>query len=102
MFSGNRYEGVALEEGKALLNDDTINGPGLVGVALYQFEGSLSASESSATKLTINGQSEAAIKVESDKQPGDKPGKFTVSHFSHTGDATALINESSSFEVLFS
>lgn len=102
MFSGNRYEGVALEEGKALLSGDTINGPGLVGVALYQFEGALSASESSATKLTVNGQSEAAIKVESDKQPGDIPGKFTVSHFSHTADGMALINESSNFEVLFS
>ena len=102
MFSGNRYEGVALEEGKALLSGDTINGPGLVGVALYQFEGALSASESSAKKLTVNGQSQAAIKVESDKQPGDIPGKFTVMNFTHTADGATLINESSNFEVLFS
>ena len=70
--------------------------------ALYQFEGALSASESSATKLTVNGQSEAAIKVESDKQPGDIPGKFTVSNISHTADGAVLINESSNFEVIFS
>ena len=29
-----------------------------------------------ARKVAVNGQSEAAIKVESDKQPGDIPGKF--------------------------
>ena len=72
------------------------------GVALYQFEGALSASESSAKKLTVNGQSQAAIKVESDKQPGDIPGKFTVMNFTHTADGATLINESSNFEVLFS
>ncbi len=100
-FTGNRYEGVALEEGKALLTTDTINGPGRVGIGLYQFEGALSASESSATKVNINGQSEAAIKVESDKQPGDIPGKFTVSHATHTGDGALVINESGNFEVIF-
>lgn len=101
-LTGNRYEGVALEEGKAQLTGDTIAGPGRVGIALYQFEGALSASQSSASKLTVNGQSEAAVKVETDKQPGDIPGKFTVSHLTHSGDGAVLINESSNFEVLFS
>jgi hypothetical protein len=100
-LSGNRYEGVVLEEGKALLSGDTINGPGRVGIGLYQFEGALSASESSASKVAVNGQSEAAIKVESDKQPGDIPGKFTTTHFSHSGDGMVLINESNNFEVTF-
>ncbi len=101
-FNGNRYEGVALEEGKALLSSDTINGPGRVGIGLYQFEGALSASESSATKVAVNNQSEAAIKVESDKQPGDIAGKFTFSHSTHSGGGATLINESSNFEVIFS
>ncbi|HUE29069.1 MAG TPA: right-handed parallel beta-helix repeat-containing protein [Solirubrobacteraceae bacterium] len=101
-LNGNRYEGVALEEGKALLTSDTIMGPGRVGIALYQFEGALSASESSASKVAINGQSEAAIKVESDKQPGDIPGKFTIAHSTHSSDGATLINESNNFEVIFS
>jgi hypothetical protein len=100
-FNGNRYEGVALEEGKALVTSSTIAGPGKVGIALYQFEGALSASESSATKTAVNGQSEAAIKVESDKQPGDIPGKFSFLRSTHGSDGATLINESSNFEVLF-
>ena len=100
-FSGNRYEGVALEEGKALLSQDTINGPGRVGIGLYQFEGALSASESSASRVAVLGQSEAAIKVESDKQPGDIPGRFTTTNFSHSGNGMVLINESNNFEVTF-
>ncbi len=100
-FTGNRYEGVSLEEGKALLSDDEINGPGRVGIGLYQFEGALSASESSATKVAVDGQSEAAIEVESDGQPGDIPGKFAFTHGSHSGDGMVLINQSNNFEVTF-
>ncbi len=100
-FNGNRYEGVALEEGKALLSVDTISGPGRVGIGLYQFEGALSASESSASKVAVSNQSEAAIKVESDKQPGDIAGTFAFSHSTHSGGGATLINESNNFEVIF-
>lgn len=100
-FTGNRYEGVSLEEGKALLSADKINGPGRVGIGLYQFEGALSASESSAAKVAVDGQSEAAIEVESDKQPGDIPGTFAFTNGSHTGDGAVLINQSNNFEVTF-
>jgi hypothetical protein len=101
VLSSNRFEAVALEEGKASLMSDTINGSGRVGIGLYQFEESLSSSESSANKISISGQSEAAIKVESDKQPGDKPGKFTITNSTHTGNGALLINESNNFEVIF-
>ena len=100
LFTGNRYEAIALEEGKAALSTNQINGPGLVGIALYQFEESLSASESSATKTTIEGQ-DVAIKVFSDKQPGDKPGTFVISHWVHNADGAVLVNESNNFEVIF-
>jgi len=100
LFSADRYEGIALEEGKASLNTNTIDGPGLVGIGLYQFEESLSASESSATRETIEGQG-AAIKVFSDKQPGDKPGRFVISHSTHTADGAVVVNESNNFEVIF-
>ncbi len=100
LFSGNRYEGIALEEGKAALATNQITGPGLIGIALYQFEESLSSSESSATRTVIEGQ-EVAIKVISDKQPGDKPGRFTISHWAHNADGAVFVNESSNFEVIF-
>jgi hypothetical protein len=98
VLTSNRYEGVVLEEGKAGLKSDTINGSGRVGIELFQVEGQHSASESSATATNISGQSEAAIKVTSDKQPGDIAGTFS---FSGTATAPVLINESNNFTVLF-
>jgi parallel beta helix pectate lyase-like protein len=99
VFTGNRYEGVDLEEGKAALKSDTINGSGRVGIDLYQTGSQQSASESSATGTSIAGQSEAAIKVESDKSPSDKNGKF-VFKGTATGNGTVLLNENPEhFEV---
>jgi hypothetical protein len=48
----------------------------------------------------VDGQSEAAIKVESDKKAGDIPGEFTFNGGSTVGDGTVLINESNAFEVI--
>ncbi len=100
VLTSNRYEGIELEEGKASFSADTINGTGLVGIDIYQTDGQLSASESSASGAKVEGQTEAAIKVESDKQPGDIPGKFTF-HGTTANDGTVLINESSTFQVVF-
>ena len=100
-LTSNRYEGVYLEEGRALLSADTINGSGLVGIELNQYEGQQSASESSAKGMHISGQSEAAIKVESDKQPGDIPGTFTIKSSTENGNGSVLINESNNFQVIF-
>jgi hypothetical protein len=101
VLTSNRYEGVYLEEGKASLSADTINGSGRVGIDLAQYEGQASASESSANKIKISGQSEAAIKVESDKKPGDIPGRFVITNSTETGNGALLINESNNFEVIF-
>jgi hypothetical protein len=101
VLTGNRYEGIELEEGKASLSKDTINGPGRVGIDLFQTDAQTSASESSASRMTINGQSEAAIKVESDKEPGDIPGVFTITNSTESGNGALLINESSNFKVIF-
>lgn len=100
LLSGNRYEGVLLEEGRAALKSDTIDGSGRVGIDLYQYEGQLSASESSATGCKISGQSEAAIKVESDGQPGDIAGMFTFAKGTATGNGAVLVNDSDDFEVI--
>jgi hypothetical protein len=101
VLSDNRYEGVELEEGHAALTSDTIDGSGRVGIDLYQYEGQTSASESTAKGMHISGQSEAAIKVESDKQPGDIPGKFVITNSTESGNGSVLINESNNFQVIF-
>ena len=101
LLSSNRYEGVDLEEGHASLSGDTINGSGRVGIDLYQYEGQLSASESSATKMSISGQSDAAIKVESDKLAGDLAGRFVITKSTETGNGALLVNQSANFEVVF-
>jgi hypothetical protein len=101
VLTSNRYEGVLLEEGKAKLTSDTINGSGRVGIDLYQAKYQISASESSATNTSITGQSEAAIKVESDKSNQDIAGKFTFANGTASGNGSVLINESNNFQVIF-
>src|SRR5205823_12341722 len=93
ILTSNRYEGVLLEEGKASLVNDTINGSGRVGIDLFQASYQESSSESSSTGTKISGQSEAAIKIESDKEPTDPPGKFTFASGTATGNGAVLINE---------
>jgi parallel beta helix pectate lyase-like protein len=100
-FSSNRYEGVDLDQGEASLVSDKINGTGNIGIDLFQYEGQTLASQSSANGIKVDEMSEAAIKVESDKAAGDKPGKFTVTNSTFSGNANVLVNESSNFEVIF-
>jgi hypothetical protein len=100
VLTSNRYEGFVLEQGKALLNKDTINGGGDVGIELEQYEGQTLASESSATHTKVEDQTEAAIKVESDKKSGDIAGSFDFTDGTFSGDATVLDNESNNFEVV--
>jgi hypothetical protein len=101
VYSGNRYEGVSLDQGDAALKHLTINGPGEVGIELFQYEGQTLSSQSSITSSKIEGMSEAAIRVASDKAAGDIPGKFSLSKTTFSGNATVLNNESSTFEVVF-
>jgi len=101
VFSGNRYEGVALDQGDALLKSDTINGPGEVGIEIYQYDGQTMASRSSASHTKIEGMSEAGVRVASDKSAKDIPGSFTLTKSTFAGNATVLNNESSTFEVIF-
>jgi hypothetical protein len=99
VLTSNRYEGVFLEEGKAALKSLRINGSGRVGIELFQTAAQESAIESSSTGTRISGQSEASIKVSSDKALGDTPGKFTFA--GGTAAAPVLINESNDIEVIF-
>ena len=53
------------------------------------------------TGTKISGQSEAAIKLESDRAVGDPPGVFTFANSTATGNGAVLISESNNFEVIF-
>lgn len=98
-FVGNRYEGVVLDQGDALIKGGTITGPGNVGIDLLQYEGQALASQSSASGAHVEGQS-VAVKVESDKAAGDIAGKFVLTKSTLSGDTTSLVNESNDFEVV--
>jgi nitrous oxidase accessory protein NosD len=98
-LTGNRYEGVYLEEGDATLNTVTIDGTGRVGIELSQYDKQTAADQDTAKHTKISEQSEASIKVTSDKQPKDIPGKFTLTD--STAEAPVLIDESNNFEVIF-
>ncbi len=101
VFTGNRYEAIVLDQGNASIKSDTISGPGNIGIDLFQYEGQTYAPDSTGSSLRIEGQSQAGVKVESDKQPGDLPGKFVLSKSTFSGNGTVLDNESSNFEVVF-
>jgi nitrous oxidase accessory protein NosD len=100
LFSGNRYEGLTLDQGDASVKQDTIDGPGNIGIDLFQYEEQSYAPNSSAAKDRIEGMSEAAVKVESDKQPGDHAGSFTIANSTFSGDAQVLVDESETFTVV--
>jgi hypothetical protein len=100
VLTSNRYEGFVLEQGRALLSHDTVNGGGDVGIDLVQSRAQTAASESSATHTKVEDQTVAAIKVESDKSAEDKPGSFDFTDGTFSGDATVLDNESNDFEVV--
>lgn len=99
-FSGDRYEGILLEKGDASIKDNTITGPANIGIDLLQYEGQAYAPTSSASHDDIHGMSEAAVKVESDKQPGDHPGSFTINGSTLSGNAQTLVDESTTFTVV--
>ncbi|HSZ12807.1 MAG TPA: right-handed parallel beta-helix repeat-containing protein [Solirubrobacteraceae bacterium] len=99
--ASNRYEGFVLEQGKALLNKDTIDGGGKVGIDLVQTKEQSLASQSSAIHTKVEDQTEAAIRVESDKSTEDKKGSsFVFADGTFSGNGTVLDNESNDFEVV--
>jgi hypothetical protein len=101
VLTNNRYEGLLFEQGKASVSNSIINGTGNIGIDLIQSAGQTLASASTANKTTIEGQSEEAIKVTSDKSPSDIPGTFKFLNGTLTGNGANLLNESAKFTVTF-
>jgi hypothetical protein len=79
-FSSNRYEGVQLDQGKASVTKNTIEGSGEAGIEVIQYDGQSFAPASSASKNSISGQ-QVGVEVLSDNSAtGDLPGSFDISH----------------------
>jgi hypothetical protein len=100
VLSGDRYEGLVLEQGDASVKGDTITGPANIGVDLIQDELEAYAPTSSASADTIEGTSGAAVEVQSDKAAKDPHGSFTISNSAFLKDAQALDDESETFTVV--
>jgi hypothetical protein len=89
VLKGNRYWGVALDEGSANLTSDTITGPGLVGVQIVQYAKAEQFHEPSRGQAigamgtgkadSISGMTHCAVEGLSDNEPGDLAGSLTLS-----------------------
>jgi hypothetical protein len=96
-LKGNRFWSVALDQGYATVNKDTIEGPSLVGIQLVQYgtehngvgtatSGQEFGPRGTGTEDTITGMTEWAIEGFSDNQPADEPGSFTISNSKISGN----------------
>jgi hypothetical protein len=100
VLSGDRYEGVVLDQGDASVKGDTIAAPDNIGIELFQYEQQAYAPTSSASADTIEGMSGAAVEVQSDKAAKDPHGSFTISNSEFLKDAQVLDDESETFTVV--
>lgn len=99
VFSGDRYESIVLDQGNASVTGNKITAPSNVGIELFQYKQQAYAPDSTATNDEIEGMGEAAIKVESDNESEDKPGKFTVRTSNISHNPAIVINNSKTFTV---
>jgi hypothetical protein len=86
---GNRYWGVALDEGSANLTSDTIAGPGLVGVQIVQYakdeqfhepsRGQAVGASGTGKSDAITGMTHCAVEGLSDNEPADLAASLTLS-----------------------
>lgn len=78
--TGNRYEGIVFDQGRATVTNSTISS-GRVGIEVLQYNGQTFGSNSTASHDTIKLMSWATVQVLSDRAAsGDKKGTFTISN----------------------
>ncbi len=100
VLSKDRYEGVFLDQGDASVKDDAITGPANVGIELVQYAQQAYAPTSSASSDEVEGMTDAAVKVQSDKAPGDHAGSFKITNSALSSNATVVEDESTTFTVV--
>jgi hypothetical protein len=99
-ISSNRYEGIQLDQGKASVTKNTIEGSGEAGIEVLQYDGQSYAPASTATKDSISGQ-QVGVEVLSDNSPGDLPGSFNISKSSFlTTNTQAQSDNSTNYTIV--
>ena len=100
-FLENRYESVVLDQGYALVNKNTITGPGNVGIQLIQYDNPAAEEvqafgpKGKGTEDTITKMSGYAVEGHSDNEPGDQFGSFTITNSAISGNPPgASVSES--------
>jgi hypothetical protein len=90
-FTGNRYEGVVLDQGNASVDASVFSG-GNVGIEVLQYNGQVLRTAETASLDRFSGLSTASVDVLSDQATsGDLPGSFQIS-LSGTHTAPVLDN----------
>jgi Periplasmic copper-binding protein (NosD) len=77
-LKGNRYWGIALDQGSASLSGNTISGPGNVGIQLNQYEGQAFGAHGTGKTEAITGMSLCALEGISDNKLSDFPASLTI------------------------
>ncbi|MEA2313506.1 MAG: hypothetical protein QOI03_198 [Solirubrobacteraceae bacterium] len=93
-LSENRYEGVLLDQGYAVVNKDTITGPANVGIMLLQYAGGepqLFGPRGKGSEDTISGMTVHAVEGLSDNEPGDQFGSFTITKSAISGNPAPTV-----------
>jgi hypothetical protein len=96
-LTDNRYEGIALDTGDALIDNDTINGTGEYGIEILLYDGQKSAPFSQANHDTIEGQAVAVDVTPEGSQP--KLGEFVISNSAISDNGTEVVDPSPVFTV---
>jgi hypothetical protein len=113
-LKANRYWGVAIDEGTANLNSNTISGPGLAGVQIVQYakheqfhepsRGQAAGARGIGKSDTISGMTKCAIEGLSDNEPGDLAGSLTLANSlaKFSGNAAAVCNNNTNGKLTIS
>jgi len=88
-LSGDRYEGMILDQGFTSVNNDTISG-GNVGIQVIQYNGQGYGVKAVVKDVTVSGMSVAAAQVYSDDVTGDFPGSLSISGSKISGNPGSI------------
>jgi hypothetical protein len=113
-LKGNRYWGIALDQGSATVSNNNISGPGLVGIQIIQYDeehqglgkapGQEFGAKGTGKGDTISGMSACALEGLSDNGPNDKFASLTItkSLAKFSGNATEICNNNTTSKLLIS
>ena len=110
-MAGNRYWGIALDQGSATVSNNTISGPGLVGIEIVQYDeehqglgkapGREFGAKGSGKSDTITGMTACALEGLSDNGAKDPFASLTItkSLSKFSGNATEICNNNTTSKL---